>query len=155
MRFMRNTFNHVIAHIILFLGLSLLHPVLASAVESSSAPWSGNGFYFWPAIFLVFISAYLIYRAKEKTAEFLQSFGMMVFLPGALALILNFYSADGFFSGVGITGGSVVQYFADWYISHSEGIATSVSAVYLFIGGFSFWMGHKLERMRDKLSPLK
>ena len=155
MRIVRNTFTIIIYHVMLFLGFTLLHPALSSAIEGRSTPWSTAPLYFWSGIFFVFISAYLIYRVKENFSKTLQKFGFSIFIPGALALFLNFFSAEYLFGGVSISGASIAQIINEQYTSTDVAISLGVSAVYLFFGGLLYWMGHKIENVKENVTLWK
>ncbi len=155
MKIVRNTLTIIIYHIMLFLGFTLLHPALSSAVGERSSPWSTAPFYFWSGIFFVFISAYLIYRVKENFSKTLQKFGFSIFIPGALTLFLNFFNTENLFGNISISGASIIQVINEHYASTDIAISLGVSAVYLFFGGLLYWMGHKIENVKENVTLWK
>lgn len=155
MRLVKNSINFIVAHIVLFLGFILMHPVIVSALNDHSMPWDALPYYFWPGIFMIVISGFLIYRNNERFSSTLQSLGVMIFLPGTLSLFLNFFSVEGFFSSMTFTGATTLQYIADKYSAHSIDIGIGISAFYLLFGGIFYYIGHKVENIRDKMHPLR
>ncbi len=155
MKIVRNTFTIIIYHVMLFLGFTLLHPALSSAIEGRSTPWSTAPFYFWSGIFFVFISVYLIYRVKESFSKTLQKFGFSIFIPGALTLFLNFFNAEYLFGSFSISGASIAQTISEHYASTDITVSLGVSAVYLFFGGFLYWTGHKIENAKENVTLWK
>ena len=152
MKIVRNTFTIIIYHVMLFLGFALLHPAITSAIEEKSVPWGTAPFYFWFGIFFIFISGYLIYRVKESFSKALQKFGFSIFIPGGVALFFNFFSAEDLFGSFSFSGVSVAQIVSKNYVFGDLTASLGVSAVYLFFGGLLYWMGHKIEQAKDKVT---
>ncbi len=149
MRILHHTVGHVFIHLALFTGCALLIPVATSALEGDVS-WASSSFF--GGVLLILVSAFFLYRIKESTSGLLQGLGGMIFLPGALNVLLSVLNIEALFeSANGITGMTFVEPVAKYYISHSVPAVLSVAAVYMAIGGTLYWIGTKLDNFQSKL----
>jgi len=145
--------HHILIHLGLFAGFALLIPVMTNALENHASPWELSPEVFFGGIMLVIISAFLLYRVKESFPGMLQSLGGTIFIPGAINVISGIFNVKDFLvSQSGLTGMTVMKPVADFYMTHSVPAVLSVAALYLFVGGTLYWVGHKLQCVKDKFS---
>ena len=150
MQVVKHTFTHLFVHLALFTGCALLIPIITTAIETESAPLFSAQFL--GGILLILISAFFLYQMKESIPGLLQSLGSMIFLPGALNVLLSTLNVENLFnSAKGITGMSFMEPVATYYISHSVPTVLSVAAVYMAVGGVLYWTGHKVDTVKSKL----
>lgn len=152
MQFIRHSFYHVLIHLALFSGFAILIPVITKAFETQAKPWAVSPSIFGAGMMLVAVSAVMLYRMKEDIPHVLQSMGATIFLPGAISLLSGILSFKDLLTDSSISGLAVVKPVAEFYIEHSVPTVLSVAAVYLFIGGMLYWLGHKFQQARDKFS---
>lgn len=149
MRFIKHTANHLLIHLALFSGFAILVPVMTQSFEKSLAPWAVSSSIFSAGMMLILVSVIMLYKVKETVPDTLLSAGTTIFLPGALSLvsgIVNFHA----FEDSSITGLAVIQPIADFYVHHSVPTVLSVAAVYMFIGGILYWVGHMFQKVKDR-----
>ncbi len=150
MRIVKHTFTHVFVHLALFTGCALLIPIITNAVEQEATPLFSAQFL--GGILLILVSAFFLYQMKESFPGLLQSLGSMIFLPGALNVLLSILNVESLFnSAKGITGMSFVEPVATYYLSHSVPAVLSVAAVYMAVGGVLYWTGNKMDNIKDRM----
>ncbi|MBI4146676.1 hypothetical protein HY489_05060 [Candidatus Woesearchaeota archaeon] len=153
MRIVHHASHHILIHLGLFSGFALLIPVITKAFEQNAKPWILEPSIFFGGVMLVIISAFLLYRVKENMPDVLQSLGAMIFLPGAINVISGVINIHDFLTTkTSLSGMAVVKPIAQFYVEHSVPSVLSVAAVYLFIGGMLYWIGYKMQRVKDKFS---
>ena len=145
MKVVKHTFYHFLVHLALFTGATLLIPVITSAVDNKGVPWVLSPVTFFGGIMLVMISAFLLYKVKRSVPALIQSFGAMIFLPGALNVLFSVLDINDLFnSASGVAGMSFIKPATEFYIHHSVPALLGVAASYMAIGGVMYWMGLKL-----------
>lgn len=153
MRVIHHTTHHVLFHLGLFSGFALLVPVITKAIEQSVRPWTIAPETFYAGVMLVIISAFLLYRVKERFPDLLKSLGFAMFIPGGINVISGIININDILAQKpSITGLAVVKPIAEFYVHHSVPSVLSVAAVYLFVGGLLYWIGIKLDAAKSKFS---
>lgn len=152
MKVVHHAVSHVLIHLALFSGFALLVPSVGAAFEQGVSPWVASPNVFFGGMMLIIVSAFMLYRIKESVASTLQSLGITIFLPGALSVVSSVLTFRDLFENSGISGMSVVQPVADYYVTHSVPTVLSVAAVYLLVGGLLYWAGNKLDRIKSRFS---
>ena len=152
MKLIRHSFHHIIIHLALFSGFALLVPAITQAVNEEVSPWTVAPTAFFAAVMLVVTSLVLLRQIKESMPELLQSFVKMLFLPGALSVVFSVLQAE---SLNVLSGYSVLSPAFEFYVYHSVPTVLSVAAVYMCIGGVTYWIGHKIENAQYRVETTK
>ncbi|HLF54744.1 MAG TPA: hypothetical protein VI612_03420 [Candidatus Nanoarchaeia archaeon] len=149
MKILHHTVGHIFVHAAMFTGCALLIPVATSALDGNSS-WASSSFI--GGVLLILVSGFFLYRIKESTSGLLQGLGGMMFLPGALNVLLSVLNIESLFDSANIiTGMAFIEPVTKYYISHSVPSVLSVAAVYMAIGGTLYWVGTKLDNFQSKL----
>ncbi|MEM3154473.1 MAG: hypothetical protein QW165_02800 [Candidatus Woesearchaeota archaeon] len=152
MKVVRHTAMHVFVHVALFTACALLIPVVSSAFDGTSE-WKESHATITASVLLIIVCVYLMYKLKESVPDVLRSFGGMIFLPGALNVLLSMVNFESFFSSAqNVTGMAFVAPAVKFYIEHSVPTIMTVAAVYMAIGGTLYWTGHIIDKVKDKFS---
>lgn len=150
---LNETIPHVGSHLGYFSGLTMMIPILSESWATHVRPWIVSPLGFFIALGLIAASIFFLAKVSGSFSRLLKNLGWMMIVPGILALVFATTSQESVFhwATTSITGFSVVEPVAHFFVEHSVPKATYLGGFYILFGAVLVWVSAKIQQASNML----